>query len=82
MREPTKTVQTAVCSGCGAFKLKANRWWTIKIDDGTLVLRPFHHPPREDEYNLCGMDCVTKIVDEYLHEVVGARPIPAGVDEK
>ena len=75
MREPIRTVQTPVCSGCGAFKLKANHWWTIKIADGALILRPFRHPPQADEYNLCGMDCVVKIVGEYLHEVVGAKPV-------
>ncbi len=57
------------CDGpsCDAIKKSENHWWVMKLEAGTLALRPLGNEPVEpQELTLCGEKCVVNRVSAFM----------------
>jgi hypothetical protein len=57
------------CDGCGTEKKEANHWWVIAVEGGVLHLISLDRAGTRkwDGFEiLCGQECVSKKVSEFM----------------
>ena len=71
-----------VCDECGAEQQQANHWWTLAVTyrsggrGNTLALARLGTVAGDETWDLCGMACMLRKVDEFARrEIQEAQPV-------